>query len=92
MSTIRIPPVLRSSVGGARQVTVPGATLGATLAALFESYPGLRDQILAPDGTLSRFINVFVSDQDVRYLQGFDTLTGDDAVITLLPAMAGGLR
>ncbi len=90
MSTIRIPPVLRGSVGGARQVEAEGATLGATLAAFFTRYPGLREQILTPDGTLSRFINGYVDDQDVRYLQGLETPTGTGAVITLLPAMAGG--
>ena len=90
MSTIRIPPVLRSSVGGAKQVTGEGTTLAETLTNFFASYPSLRTQILTTDGTLSKFINIYVDDQDVRYLQGLDTPTSATATITLLPAMAGG--
>jgi len=90
MSTIRIPPVLRPSVDGARQVEAHGATLGAVLDDLLARYSGLREQIFTPEGGLSRFVNVFVNDQDVRFLQGLDTpVAADDAVI-LLPAMAGG--
>ncbi len=90
MSTIRIPPVLRGSVGGAKQITGDGATLRETLANLFESHPGLRTQILTPEGDISKFINIYVDDQDVRYLQGLDSPTGASATITLLPALAGG--
>ncbi|HKD76599.1 MAG TPA: MoaD/ThiS family protein [Ktedonobacterales bacterium] len=92
MSTIRIPPVLRGSVGGVKQVNGDGATLRETLANLFESYPGLRTQIFTPEGDISKFINIYVDDQDVRYLQGLDSPTGASATITLLPALAGGAR
>ena len=90
MSTIRIPPVLRPSVGGAKSVAAQGATLGAALDAFFARYPAVREQIIAPDGSISNFVNVFVDDQDVRYLQGLATPLAPDATITLLPAMAGG--
>jgi molybdopterin converting factor small subunit len=90
MSTVRIPPVLRASVGGARQVEASGATLGAALDDLFARYPTVREQILAPEGGLSRFVNVFVNDQDARYLQGLETPVQDHDTIVLLPAMAGG--
>lgn len=90
MSVVRIPPVLRASTGGARQVEAQGATLGAVLGDLFTRYPSMREQLLAPDGQLSRFVNVFVDDQDVRYLQGLDTPAAHDATVVLLPAMAGG--
>jgi sulfur-carrier protein len=90
MSSVRIPPVLRSAVGGARQVEASGATLGAVLDDLFARYPGVREQILTPEGTLSRFVNVFVNDQDVRYQQGLETPVGERDTVTLLPAMAGG--
>jgi sulfur-carrier protein len=90
MSTVRIPPVLRASVGGARQVEANGATLGAVLDDLFARYAGLREQILAPEGGLSRFVNVFVNDQDARYLQGLATPVQEHDTIVLLPAMAGG--
>ena len=90
MSTVRIPPVLRPSVGGARQVNASGDTLGALLNDLFARYPGVRQQVLGPEGNLSRFVNVFVNDQDVRYLQGLDTPVGHGDTVVLLPAMAGG--
>jgi molybdopterin synthase sulfur carrier subunit len=90
MSVVRIPPVLRPSVGGARQVQASGDTLGALLDDLFASYPVVREQILAPEGGLSRFVNVFVNDQDARFLQGLATPVAEGDTVVLLPAMAGG--
>ena len=90
MSTVRIPPVLRPSVGGQRQVEAAGETLGALLDDLFGSYPTLREQVLTSEGDLSRFVNVFVNDQDVRYLGGLRTPVAASDTIVLLPAMAGG--
>jgi molybdopterin synthase sulfur carrier subunit len=90
MSTVRIPPVLRPSVGGARQVEASGDTLVALLDDLFARYPGVRQQVLGTEGSLSRFVNVFVNDRDVRYLQGLDTPVGQGDTVVLLPAMAGG--
>lgn len=90
MSNVRIPPVLRGSVGGAKQVEADGATLGAVLDDLFTRYPGVREQVLNAEGSLSRFVNVFVNDQDVRYLQGLATPVAAADTVVLLPAMAGG--
>ncbi len=90
MSTVRIPPVLRPSVGGARQVEANGTSLGALLEDLFNRYPTVRQQILTPEGDLSRFVIVFVNDQDVRYLRGLETPIAAGDTIVLLPAMAGG--
>jgi len=90
MSVVRIPPVLRASVGGARQVEASGATLGVLLDDLFARYPAVRAQILAPEGGLSRFVNVFVNDQDARFLQGLETPVAAGDTVVLLPAMAGG--
>jgi molybdopterin converting factor small subunit len=73
-------------------VEASGATLGAVLDDLFARFPGVREQILTPDGTLSRFVNVFVNDQDVRYQQGLETSVDERDTVTLLPAMAGGGR
>lgn len=87
-----MPPVLRPSVGGARQVEASGATLGALLDDLFARYPAVREQIITPEGELSRFVNVFVNDQDARYLKALDTPVAEGDVIVLLPAMAGGMR
>lgn len=91
MSTIRIPPVLRASVGGSKQVEGASGTLGAVLNDFFAHYPSVREQILTSDGTLSRFVNVFVNDQDVRFLSGLDTPVAQGDTVVLLPAMAGGM-
>ena len=90
MATLRIPPVLRASAGGQKQIDVSGESLGATLEDFFGRYPTVRDQIMTPEGALSRFVNVFVNDQDVRYLNGVETPVSAGDTITLLPAMAGG--
>jgi molybdopterin synthase sulfur carrier subunit len=90
MSTIRIPPVLRSTVGGAKQVSAQGSTLSEVLDDLFQRFPGVKEQVLSAEGGLNTFINVYVNDQDVRYLKGLDTSVGPNDTVTLLPAMAGG--
>jgi molybdopterin converting factor small subunit len=90
MTAVRIPPVLRAQVGGQKQVDVVGETVGEVIRALVDQHPGLREQLLAADGELNRFVNVYVNGRDVRYEQGLDTpLAGSDTVV-LLPAMAGG--
>ncbi len=90
MATVRLAPVLRGSVGGAKQVTAQGNTLNEVLNDLYQRFPALKDQIQS-DGSLSRFINVYVNDQDVRYLQGgIETAVGPNDTVILLPAMAGG--
>jgi molybdopterin converting factor small subunit len=90
MSTVRIPPTLRASVGGQKLVTVPGDTVRAVIAGLVAAYPALEQQLLAPDGELNRFVNAFLNDVDVRHLQALDTPVGDTDTLVLLPAMAGG--
>ncbi|GCE16895.1 MoaD/ThiS family protein [Dictyobacter kobayashii] len=89
MATIRLAPVLRSYAGGSKQVSAQGSTLGEVLTNLYQSHPSLKEQI-QPEQDLSRFVNVYVNDQDVRYLQGLETAVGANDTITLLPAMAGG--
>lgn len=90
MSTVRIPPVLRASAGDQKQLSVDGATVGAVVEALVAQHPALRGQLLSADGELHRFVNVYLNDQDVRYLDGLATPVGDRDTITILPAMAGG--
>ncbi len=90
MSVVRIPPVLRSSAGGAKQVQVPGSTVGEVLEDLIRSFPALGPQLLTPDGELNRFVNVYVDGQDVRYLQERATPVADRDEVVILPAMAGG--
>jgi len=89
-ATVRIPTVLRPTMGGATTVVVDGATIGAVLHQLTTSYPAVKGQLLNDDGTLHRFLNVYVNDDDVRYLGGVDAAVASDDEITLLPAVAGG--
>ena len=91
MSAVRIPPVLRENTGGSRSVDVAGATVSEALDDLFSKHPSLRERV-TEDGELSRFINVYVNDRDVRYRDGLETTIGPDDTIILLPAMAGGTR
>ena len=90
MATVRLAPVLRASVGGSKQVSAEGSNLNEILVDLYERYPGLKEQIQPEGEKLSRFINVYVNDQDVRYLHGLETSVGPGDTIILLPAMAGG--
>lgn len=89
MATVRLAPVLRSSVGGVKQVSASGDTLADVLSDLYVNYPALKEQI-QPGDTLSRFINIYVNDQDVRHLKGLETSISPADTVILLPAMAGG--
>ncbi len=89
MATVRLAPVLRASAGGSKQVSAQGNTLQEVLEDLYSRYPDLKEQIQPEEG-LSRFVNIYVNDQDVRYLQGLDTSVGPADTVILLPAMAGG--
>lgn len=90
MSTVRIPPTLRASTGGAKLVTVPGGTVREVIDALVAAHPALGAQLLTADGDLNRFVNAFLNDTDVRHLQALDTPVGESDTLVLLPAMAGG--
>ena len=90
MSTIRIPPVLRASAGNQKQLEVEGDTVGAVLEGLAGQYPALREQLFTPDGSLQRFVNVYVNGRDVRYEQELGTPVGQADTVIILPAMAGG--
>jgi molybdopterin converting factor small subunit len=90
MATVRIPPVLRPSVGGEKELTASGASVGEILRSVAESHPDTESQLFAPDGGLNRYVNVYLNDEDVRVLGGLDTSVGDDDTLVILPAMAGG--
>jgi sulfur-carrier protein len=92
MATIKIPPVLRTSVGGEKQVSASGENVGDVLRDLVSSHPATREQLFAPDGELNRYVNVYLNDEDVRVLGGLDTAVGDTDTLVILPAMAGGAR
>jgi sulfur-carrier protein len=90
MATIKIPPVLRPSVGGEREVSAPGTTVGEVLAALVAAHPATQSQLFGGDGGLNRYVNVYLGDEDVRVLDGLDTTVADGDTLVILPAMAGG--
>ena len=90
MATVRIPPVLRPSVGGVKEVDAAGASVGDVLRSLAEEHPATQSQIFADGGELNRYVNVYLNDEDVRVLSGLDTPVSDDDTLVILPAMAGG--
>jgi len=90
MAIVRIPPVLRSSTGGAKEVDAAGDDVGAVLRSLAEAHPDTQAQLFAGGGELNRYVNVYLNDEDVRVLGGLDTPVGGSDVIVILPAMAGG--
>jgi sulfur-carrier protein len=87
---VRLPTVLRSQAGGAASVQVDGSTVGEVLSKLVAEYPGMAGQVLTDEGALHKFVNVYVDDDDVRYLQGLETPVPDGAEVSILPAVAGG--
>ncbi|MGH9117989.1 MAG: ubiquitin-like small modifier protein 1 [Acidimicrobiales bacterium] len=87
---VRIPTTLRPLTSGESEVKVDGATLGEVLSNLDAAHPGFRAKILDNDGSLRRFVNVFVADDDVRYLKGLDTQVPDGETVSIIPAVAGG--
>ena len=88
--TIRIPTTLRPMAGGSSTVQVEGATVGEVLGNLDAAHPGFRDRLFDDEGALRRFVNVFVADDDVRFLQGLDTPVPDGETVAIIPAVAGG--
>jgi len=90
MATIKIPPVLRASVGGEREVSASGANVGEILRDLASSHPATAEQLFSADGELNRYVNVYLNDEDVRVLGGLDTAVGETDTLVILPAMAGG--
>ena len=90
MSTIKIPPVLRASTGGEKEVSADGGNVGDVLRALAEQHPATREQLFAEDGSLNRYVNVYLNDEDVRVLDGLGTAVKPEDTLVILPAMAGG--
>ena len=87
---VRLPTVLRNHAGGDAAVRVDGATIGEVLSKLVAEYPGMAGQVLTDDGALHKFVNIYVDDDDVRYLQGLDTPVPDGETVSIIPAVAGG--
>ena len=88
--TVRIPTTLRPLAGGSSTVQVEGATLSEVIANLEAAHPGFADRLLDESGALRKFVNLFVADDDVRYLDGLATATPAGTTVSIIPAVAGG--
>ena len=89
-ATVRIPTQLRTLSGGSAEVKTDGKTVGEVLAALEAAHPGFRERLFDEDGKLRRFVNVFVADEDIRFLDGLETPVEDGTTVSIIPAVAGG--
>lgn len=87
---VRIPTILRTFTGGAKAVSGTGDTLAELLANLDTQHAGLRGRLITPEGGLHRFVNIYVNDEDVRFLGSLDAKLNDGDTVTILPAVAGG--
>ena len=87
---VRLPTLLRPHADGAASVSADGATVGEVFAALTATYPGLAGQLVDDSGALHKFVNVYVNDDDIRYLEQLATPVTDRDVVSILPAVAGG--
>ncbi len=90
MATVRIPPVLRPAVGGEKELSADGASVGEILRSVAEAHPDTQTQLFDAQGGLNRYVNVYLNDEDVRVLDGLETSVGAEDTLVILPAMAGG--
>ena len=88
--TVRIPTTMRPLAGGASTVAVEGATVAEVIASLESANPGFNERLLDETGALRKFVNLFVADDDVRYLDGLNTATPEGTTVSIIPAVAGG--
>ena len=90
MPNVKIPPVLRARTGGEAEIAAEGETVGEVLEALATAHPDTRGQLFGDDGSLNRYVNVYLNDEDVRVLDGLETRVSTSDTVVILPAMAGG--
>ncbi|HEY3726904.1 MAG TPA: MoaD/ThiS family protein [Solirubrobacteraceae bacterium] len=90
MAIVKIPPVLRAAVGGEKELSADGTSVGEILHSVAASHPETQSQLFGPDGGLNRYVNVYLNDEDVRVLDGLETSVGAGDTLVILPAMAGG--
>ncbi len=88
--TVRIPTQLRQLTGGAGEIAVEGSTVREALASLDAAHPGIGERLLDESGGLRRFVNLFLADEDVRFLDGLDTPVSAGQTLSVVPAVAGG--
>lgn len=88
--TVRIPTPLRSATAGNSEVAVDASTVKEMVEALEAAHPGIRERICDESGEIRRFVNVFVGDEDIRFLDGLNTPVADGTQVSIIPAVAGG--
>lgn len=88
--SVRLPTILRTHAGGLSEVSAEGGTIGEVVDDVVRQFPGTSSHLKAPDGGLHRFVNVYMNDEDVRYLGGLETPVDTGAQISIVPAVAGG--
>jgi molybdopterin synthase sulfur carrier subunit len=90
MAIVRIPTPLRKLTGGAEEVSASGKNVGELIGDLEKKYPGIKERICDDAGAVRRFVNIFVKDEDIRFLQNLDTPLGEKDEVSIVPAIAGG--
>jgi molybdopterin converting factor small subunit len=88
--SVRLPTILRTHAGGLSEISAEGGTVGEVVDDVVRQFPGTSSHLKAPDGGLHRFVNVYLDDEDVRYLGGLDTPVESGAKLSIVPAVAGG--
>jgi len=88
--TVRLPTIMRSNAGGQSEISAEGATIGEVIDDIVRQFPGTATHLKAPDGGVHRFVNVYLNDEDVRYLGKLDTKVGENDTVSIVPAVAGG--
>ena len=88
--TVRLPTIMRSNAGGQSEISAEGATIGEVIDDVVRQFPGTATHLKAPDGGVHRFVNVYLNDEDVRYLGKLDTKVGEGDTVSIVPAVAGG--
>ena len=89
-TTVRIPTALRTLTGGAAEIAAEGSTVGEVLKSLDATHPGIGERLFDEAGNLRRFVNVFVAEEDIRFLDGVSTPVAEGQVVSIIPAVAGG--
>ena len=88
--TVRLPTIMRSNAGGQSEISAQGSTIGEIIDDVVRQFPGTATHLRAPDGGVHRFVNVYLNDEDVRYLGKLDTEVSDGDTVSIVPAVAGG--
>jgi molybdopterin synthase sulfur carrier subunit len=88
--TVRLPTIMRSNAGGQSEIQAEGATIGEVIDDIVRQFPGTATHLKAPDGGVHRFVNVYLNDEDVRYLGKLETEVKDSDTVSIVPAVAGG--